>query len=95
VLSWWEKQSGLKTPKGQKLDAEHGSVDDATKPSKSPSYMTPNSDSEQLPSPSTFVRKKPIPRTSPNSTAAETSLQEAVNDGAAKQGSREGMPDQF
>ena len=51
-----------------------------TKPSKPPFCMTPNSDSEQLPSPL---------------TAAETSLGKAVNDGTAKQGSREGMLDQF
>ena len=95
VLSWWEKQSDLETPRGQKADTDQGSADNETKPSKPPSCMTPNSDSEQLPSPSTFVRKKPVRRTSPNSTAAETSLQEAVNDGAAKQGSREGMPDQI
>ena len=94
VLSWWEKQSGLKTPRGLKADAGQGSAVDETKPSTPPYYVTPNSDSEQLPSPSTFVRKKPVSRTSPNSTAAETSLQEAVNDGAAKQGSRKGTPDQ-
>ena len=95
VLSWWEKQSGLKTLKGQKADADHGSLDDATRPSKPPSCMTPNSDSEELPSPSTFIRKKAVRRTFQNSTAAEGSLPKAAIDGAAKQGSREGMPDQF
>ena len=95
VLSWWEKQSGLKTPLDQRADIDHEILDDGTKPGKPPSCMTPNSDSEQLPSPSTFVRKRPVRRTSPNSTAAETSLEEALNDGAAKQGSREGAPDQI
>jgi hypothetical protein len=94
VLSWWENQPGLKTPRDQKADADQESVNDATKPSKPPSCMTPSSDSEELPSPSTFIRKKPIRRTSQN-TAAEGSLPKAVNDGAAKQGSRAGMPDQF
>ena len=94
VLSWWEKQSGLKTPSGKKADADQERAEDENKPSEPPSCMTPDSDSEQLPSPSTFVRKRPVRRTSPNSTAAETSLQEAVNDGAAKQGSQKGMPDQ-
>ena len=95
VLSWWEKQSGLKTPKGQKADADHESLDDATRPSKPPSCMTPNSDSEELPSPSTFIRKEAVRKTFQNSTVAEGSLPKAAIDGAAKQGSREGMPDQF
>ena len=95
VLSWWEKQSDLKTPRGQMPVAGQESADDESRPSKPPSCMTPNSDSEQLPSPSTFVRKKPVWRNSPNSIAAETSLRAAVNDGAAKQGSREGIPDKF
>jgi hypothetical protein len=56
--------------------------------------MTPNSDSEELSSPSTFIRKKPIRRTFQDSTAAEGSLPKAMNDGAAKQGSRAGMPGQ-
>ena len=95
VLSWWEKQSGLKTPSGKKADAGQRSADDETKSSEPPSCMTPNSDPEQLPSPSTFIRKRPVRRTSPNSTAAETSLEEGVNDRATKQGGREGMTDQF
>ena len=94
VLSWWEKQSGIKTPEGREADADHGIIDDATKPSKPPSCMTPNSDSEELPSPSTFVRKRPVRRPSSNSIAAETRLQEGVKDCTVKQGSREGMPDQ-
>ena len=71
-------------------------MDDATKPRKLPSCMTPNSDlDEELPSPSTFIRKKPIRRTSQTATSAEVRLPKAVNNNAAKQGSRAGMPDQF
>ena len=96
LLSAWEKEPGCKTPSDRKAHTGSESVNGATKPSKLPSCMTPNSDLEEgLPSPSTFVRRKPIRRTSQNSTAAEVGLPEAVNDSAAKQGSRAGMSDQF
>ena len=87
VLLSWEKQSGLKTPNNRKADARQETVDNATKPSKPPSCVTPDSDPEQLPSPSTFIRKKPIRMTG-------VRLPRAVNDGTTKQGSQAGMPDQ-
>jgi hypothetical protein len=94
LLSSWE-DSSFKTPGDRNADATEESVNNATKPSKPPSCMTPNSDSEELPSPSTFIRKKPVRRASQNAKTAEVALPKAANDGAAKQGSREGMPDQF
>ena len=95
LLSSWENSS-FKTPFDRNANAEEESVDDATKPRKLSLCMTPNSDlEEELPSPSTFIRKKPIRRNSQTAMAAEVRLPEAVNDDAAKQGSRAGMPDQF
>ena len=91
------KNSSLKTPSERNADAEEEDVEDANKTRKLPSCMTPNHDleEEELPSPSTFIRKKPIRRTSQNTTTAEVGLRKAMsNDDDAKQGSQAGTQDQ-
>lgn len=90
------KNSSLKTPSERNADAEEENVEDANKTRKLSSCMTPNHDlEEELPSPSTFIRKKPIRRTSQNTTTAEVGLRKAMsNDDDAKQGSQAGTQDQ-
>ena len=85
------KNSSLKTPSERNADAEEN-VEDANKTRKLSLCMTPNYDlEEELPSPSTFIRKRPIRRTSQNTTTADVGLHKAMsNDDDATQGSRAG-----
>ena len=95
LLSSWE-DSSFKTPGDRNADATKESVNDATKPRKLPSCMTPNSDlEEELPSPSTFIRKKQIRGNSQASSAVQGRLPKTMIDSAAKQGSQAGMLSHF